>query len=708
MATVTFNDATRVYQAGGRPAVDHLNLHIDDGEFLVLVGPSGCGKSTTLRMLAGLEPIDDGRVHIGDRDVTDAAASRPRHRDGVPELRALPAHDRGREHRLPPEDQEGAQGRDRRARGRGREAARPRGVPRAQAGEALGRPAPARGDGPGHRAPAAGVPDGRAAVQPRRQAARADAHADRCAAAPPGRHHRVRHARPGRGDDHGRPRRRAEGRPAAAVRLPPRAVHPAGEHVRRRVHRLAGDEHGHLLGRRGWRRVRVAAASRSPPSSAPRSRRRRSRSGVRPEGLPRSAPTAPDMRATILTVEELGSDSFLYCTPEGHPDLTVVSRAEGLSGAKAGDAVVLRPDHGALHLFDTGNRRCDCPTESWRHASLRHSASTRTSAPSCTWSAPARPAPTCPAAAARSAPAASRRPNRTTCAGSATVGRRCPASAARWCSTRRSTTPRSRRSASTGARKVIDLWAAAHRRARRPRRRATSCWCFENRGPEVGATIAHPHGQIYAYDHVPDRPLRLLEAKWSPDLAPGDRLVAEHGGWVASVPLRQHLPDRAVAGAPAAGARPAVARRRRPRRPGRTAHRRARPPRPAVRPTAAVHDVAQPAAHRRRRVAAGVVQHRDRVAVAQRRACPASSPPPRWRAASTSTRSIPEVLAEQLRALALTGSARRVDGLRRRAVRFCRKLATPSLKSGRRSDAFIISMASSVAGIRPRSQSPYT
>ncbi len=52
------------------PAVDELDLQIADGEFLVLVGPSGCGKSTSLRMLAGLEEVTDGRVLIGDRDVT--------------------------------------------------------------------------------------------------------------------------------------------------------------------------------------------------------------------------------------------------------------------------------------------------------------------------------------------------------------------------------------------------------------------------------------------------------------------------------------------------------------------------------------------------------------------------------------------------------------------------------------------------------------
>jgi multiple sugar transport system ATP-binding protein len=56
---------------GTRPAVDKLNLEVGDGEFLVLVGPSGCGKSTSLRMLAGLEEVNSGRILIGDRDVTD-------------------------------------------------------------------------------------------------------------------------------------------------------------------------------------------------------------------------------------------------------------------------------------------------------------------------------------------------------------------------------------------------------------------------------------------------------------------------------------------------------------------------------------------------------------------------------------------------------------------------------------------------------------
>jgi len=78
VASVTFDNASRIYPGTDRPAVDSLDLEIADGEFLVLVGPSGCGKSTSLRMLAGLEDINSGRVFIGDRDVTNV---QPKDRD---------------------------------------------------------------------------------------------------------------------------------------------------------------------------------------------------------------------------------------------------------------------------------------------------------------------------------------------------------------------------------------------------------------------------------------------------------------------------------------------------------------------------------------------------------------------------------------------------------------------------------------------------
>ena len=70
MADVRFEEATRIYPGTYVPAVDALDLHIDDGEFMVLVGPSGSGKTTALRMLAGLEEVDAGGIWIGERDVT--------------------------------------------------------------------------------------------------------------------------------------------------------------------------------------------------------------------------------------------------------------------------------------------------------------------------------------------------------------------------------------------------------------------------------------------------------------------------------------------------------------------------------------------------------------------------------------------------------------------------------------------------------------
>lgn len=79
MTGVTLESVSRVYPARGSGpgvrAMDALDLHIADGELLVLLGPSGCGKSTTLRALAGLEKPDAGRIFFGDRPVFDAARS---------------------------------------------------------------------------------------------------------------------------------------------------------------------------------------------------------------------------------------------------------------------------------------------------------------------------------------------------------------------------------------------------------------------------------------------------------------------------------------------------------------------------------------------------------------------------------------------------------------------------------------------------------
>jgi UDPglucose--hexose-1-phosphate uridylyltransferase len=92
-----------------------------------------------------------------------------------------------------------------------------------------------------------------------------------------------------------------------------------------------------------------------------------------------------------------------------------------------------------------------------------------------------------------------------------------------------------------GVRRVIDLWAE-RTAALGARPDVEYVLVFENRGAEVGATIAHPHGQIYAFDHVPDRPARLLAAGWCPDPAPGARLVATHADWSAWVPWAPTYP----------------------------------------------------------------------------------------------------------------------------------------------------------------------
>src|SRR2546428_5354984 len=71
MAEILIERISKTYAHSKTPAVDDVSLTIRDREFMVLLGPSGCGKTTLLRMVAGLEYPDAGRVMIGDRDVTD-------------------------------------------------------------------------------------------------------------------------------------------------------------------------------------------------------------------------------------------------------------------------------------------------------------------------------------------------------------------------------------------------------------------------------------------------------------------------------------------------------------------------------------------------------------------------------------------------------------------------------------------------------------
>ena len=77
MARVSIDHVKKIYPNGFQ-AIDSLDLEVRDGEFMVLVGPSGCGKTTALRLVAGLEDLTEGEIHIGDRVVNDVE---PKDRD---------------------------------------------------------------------------------------------------------------------------------------------------------------------------------------------------------------------------------------------------------------------------------------------------------------------------------------------------------------------------------------------------------------------------------------------------------------------------------------------------------------------------------------------------------------------------------------------------------------------------------------------------
>ena len=323
MARVEFDDVSKVFDDGTR-AVDKLDLQIADGEFMVLVGPSGCGKTTALRMVAGLEDISDGVVRIGERVVNDLT---PKRRDiaMVFQSYALYPHLSVRDNiafplkiaKVPKDE----------IRRRVAEAARILDLepylkrkPRALSGGQRQRVAMGRAI---VRQPAVFLMDeplsnldAKLRVQMRADIKKIQSKL--------GVTIDLRHARPGRGDDDGRSRRRhAQGR-AAAGRPAAGAVRPAGQPLRRRLHREPGDEHARGA-RRASRRWRGRRARRRP-SRAVRSSVARARTTDAPS-CSASGRRTSRTRPSRTTTAARGSAAASSCERRSGPRCSSTSRS---------------------------------------------------------------------------------------------------------------------------------------------------------------------------------------------------------------------------------------------------------------------------------------------------------------------------------------------------------------------------------------------
>ena len=93
---VRFENIQKSYD-GEILVVKDFNLDVAKGEFVTMLGPSGSGKTTCLMMLAGFEPATHGEIYLKGKPINKVPPLQARHRHGIPKLRFVPSHDRGRE-----------------------------------------------------------------------------------------------------------------------------------------------------------------------------------------------------------------------------------------------------------------------------------------------------------------------------------------------------------------------------------------------------------------------------------------------------------------------------------------------------------------------------------------------------------------------------------------------------------------------------------
>ncbi len=318
----------------GETTVIHgVDLQVDDGEFVVFVGPSGCGKSTLLRLICGLEEATAGELLLDGQRVNEVRAA-DRGLAMVFQSYALYPH--------MTVYQNMAFGLENIGTPREAVQAKVDGAAKLLQLDALLQRKPTQLSGGQRQRVAIGraivrepkdLPVRRAAVQPRRRVAGVDARRDHRAAPTPGRDDDLRHPRPGRGHDHGRQDRRAARRQDRTGRHAARLVQPAGEPLRRRLHRLAANElrAGGADGRAGRRTRRsvcvpnTCCSRRRPTHSRWRCRSRRWNNSAATRCSTARCPAG----ATAVTAEVAGQHA-----------------------AKPDELITLHAPRAACHFFD--------------------------------------------------------------------------------------------------------------------------------------------------------------------------------------------------------------------------------------------------------------------------------------------------------------------------------------------------------------------